>query len=333
MRQMLVFICCAVMMHWAARSAHSEAILIDTPPPKHSQEFTVRSVLSTEIVLQEGDYVKISASGRMFLGTFAGYASPEGKVFFARYNYVNDMPHGALLAAVGDTAVYFIGSKAEFVAPAKGMLVLFVNDNDPGNNRGEFTVRVEVYASKPYEQRLAELNAIRKSGDLNALVQWLTENPDWTDGLPPLPLTLEEARKAPDLWYVGVVSGKYHEGVWEVRQLHDVDGQKFPGVGAQGVYDQDGKLILNEGTPDVASPRNWSLAHPWANRDAGMQHWRTDVDLYDQFIGTYGPLNGEIEYRKLYNVELPDRFNTQKMREAQKKWEQEQVDKQLGPEP
>jgi hypothetical protein len=90
------------------------------------------------------------------------------------------------------------------------------------------------------------------------------------------------------------------------------------------LYDAKGDLIPNEGTPDIASPRD---------RSSTVQHLATDYRLYNRFLERYGPLNGEIKYRELYDVQLPDRYKTPQMQEAQRKWEEKEVDKQVGPEP
>ena len=53
------------------------------------------------------------------------------------------MPVGGLIAKVGNTAPFPIGSNTQpIVMPADGRLMLGVNDNELGDNSGYFTVAV-----------------------------------------------------------------------------------------------------------------------------------------------------------------------------------------------
>ena len=61
------------------------------------------------------------------------------------YKDFPDVPHGALMAQIGDRAYYHIGTSNEFPVKSKGELVLFVHE-DPSNNTGGFTVSFEVFA-------------------------------------------------------------------------------------------------------------------------------------------------------------------------------------------
>lgn len=335
-RNCLFAICTFILSLSFVNTVQAQQPQQSSTPPRFQSSFSVFSTVKTGIILEKGEFVHITAEGLMDFGGFTPAGGPDGirssGWFSMMYNHFVDIPHGALMAQIGNI-YYYIGTDNKFVVSAKGELVLFVNDKEVANNTGKFVASIKIYRSKTYQQRLDELNAIRKSHDLDDLVQWLTENPDWTSGLPELPpkLTMPPDKNNggldPTLWAVEKLNAwSPHVGNWEVRQVRDVPGQKFPGVGVQGLYAEDGTLIQDEGTPDIARPCGLGCFDTW-------NHLRTDYALYNRYIVDYGPLVGEIKYRELYQVDIPEYYLSPEMYEAQKKWEQEKVDKSVGPEP
>jgi hypothetical protein len=108
------------------------------------KEYTVIGKTSTRVYLNKGDKVKIKASGEVSYGLFAGSGGPRGIRGFEQYNIIRNLPHGCLIATIGEGgAWYYIGNEATIEADKDGFLKLYVNDTDPGNNTGKFIVMVE----------------------------------------------------------------------------------------------------------------------------------------------------------------------------------------------
>ncbi len=106
--------------------------------------FDVKSTgLTTDVKVKEGDWIKINASGRIKVGQFAGNSGPEGINGFALYNRDSDFLHGALLVKIG-SSFNWMGTNREFLFKAErsGVLKFMVNDIEPGNNSGVYSVEV-----------------------------------------------------------------------------------------------------------------------------------------------------------------------------------------------
>ncbi|GAB4577801.1 MAG: hypothetical protein Fur0022_05330 [Anaerolineales bacterium] len=127
----------------------------------------------TEIHVEPGDYVWITASGNVTLGMFAGSTGPAGtsSMLLSGYSTVPDLPHGALLCRVkGDKEWQYCGAELEFQPSRKGVLELTVNDEDRGNNIGAFQVQVVVsagYSARAQAQEAAS-SASEDSPDSDA---------------------------------------------------------------------------------------------------------------------------------------------------------------------
>ena len=102
---------------------------------------------STEIRIQRGQRIHITASGEIDLGT-KGRTGPNGISANDPKKLVPAQPTGGLIAVVGDdnNDFVFIGVEGEFVAKQNGVLFLSVNEEKLEDNRGSFVARVKVLA-------------------------------------------------------------------------------------------------------------------------------------------------------------------------------------------
>jgi len=104
---------------------------------------------STEIRVQRGQRIVISASGEVDLGD-SQRSGPEGISLNDSRKLVAARPTGALIAVVGDDNddFIFVGKATEFVAPHNGILFLSVNEGNLKDNTGAFVARVRVLSGK-----------------------------------------------------------------------------------------------------------------------------------------------------------------------------------------
>ncbi len=99
----------------------------------------------TGITVKKGDRVSFRATGQINFGQSPGQtAGPDGNGSMKQQSYpVPVMPVGGLIAKVGNSAPFPIGSNTQaIVMPADGRLMLGVNDNELGDNSGYFSVVV-----------------------------------------------------------------------------------------------------------------------------------------------------------------------------------------------
>jgi len=123
----------------------------DAPIPA-TQASRLRKVYSTkvettnltDIYINIGEEVEITASGTIKFGFFAGSGGPNGINGFNTYNKVSGARHGALTARVSSGNWREIGEYGKFIARKSGWLELMVNDSDVGNNMGYFEVKIVV---------------------------------------------------------------------------------------------------------------------------------------------------------------------------------------------
>jgi hypothetical protein len=97
------------------------------------------------ITVEKGDRVTFNTTGQITFGPNAGQtAGPDGNGSLRKPDYpVPAMPVGGLIGRVGTSAPFPIGSNNQpIVMPADGRLMLGVNDNEPADNSGAFTVTV-----------------------------------------------------------------------------------------------------------------------------------------------------------------------------------------------
>jgi hypothetical protein len=99
----------------------------------------------TGITLKSGDMVTFRTTGQVNFGESAGQtAGPDGNPAAHSASYpISALPAGALIGRVGGSAPFGIGSNAAPIRmPAKGRLLLGVNDNESNDNSGYFSVVV-----------------------------------------------------------------------------------------------------------------------------------------------------------------------------------------------
>ncbi len=98
-------------------------------------------------VVQKGQRIKISGSGRVSLGGGLN-TTPEGISTLAdKDKLVKNQATGGLIAVVGDdnNDFIFIGNSREFTATRDGALFLGVNEGNLNDNTGAFDVKIEIY--------------------------------------------------------------------------------------------------------------------------------------------------------------------------------------------
>jgi len=100
---------------------------------------------STEIRVQRGQKVVISASGEVDLGDNKR-TGPDGLSVTDNRKLIPNRPTGSLIAVIGDDNDDFIhiGGSGEFVSPHSGILFLSVNEGNLKDNNGSFQARVKV---------------------------------------------------------------------------------------------------------------------------------------------------------------------------------------------
>lgn len=104
---------------------------------------------STEVRVQRGQRISISASGEVDLGNNKR-SGPDGISLSDSRKLIPTRPTGALIAVVGDDNddFVYIGRSAEFTATHNGILFLSVNEGNLKDNSGSFLARVKVMGSK-----------------------------------------------------------------------------------------------------------------------------------------------------------------------------------------
>ena len=104
---------------------------------------------STEIRIQRGQRIVISADGEVDLGD-SQRTGPEGLSINDNRKLITSRPTGALIAVVGDDNddFVFVGKATEFVSKHNGILFLSVNEGNLKDNAGAFVARVKVLSSR-----------------------------------------------------------------------------------------------------------------------------------------------------------------------------------------
>jgi hypothetical protein len=101
---------------------------------------------STEIRVQKGQRITVSASGEVDLGNNQR-SGPNGITLNDSRKLMLNRPTGALIAVIGDDNDDFIlvGVGGEFVAAHSGVLFLSVNEGNLKDNNGSFSTKVKVF--------------------------------------------------------------------------------------------------------------------------------------------------------------------------------------------
>jgi hypothetical protein len=104
---------------------------------------------STEIRVQRGQRIVISAAGEVDLGDNQR-TGPEGLSLADNRKLIAARPTGALIAVVGDDNddFIFVGKATEFNSPHNGILFLSVNEGNLKDNAGAFVARVRVLSNR-----------------------------------------------------------------------------------------------------------------------------------------------------------------------------------------
>ena len=104
---------------------------------------------STEIRVQRGQRIVITASGEVDLGDNQR-TGPDGISLTDSRKLVAARPTGALIAVIGDDNddFIFVGSAIAFVAPHNGILFLSVNEGNLKDNTGAFVAKVKVLSGR-----------------------------------------------------------------------------------------------------------------------------------------------------------------------------------------
>ena len=124
---------------------------------RHSKSVVVpgaqNSWKDTGIQISRGDRILFSATGQVAWSKGES-AGPEGsssnlKPVAGRPAYpVSGIGAGGLIAKVGSGTAFAVGKKATVVASQAGTLYLWLNDNNYGDNSGQFTVMIEWSAAQ-----------------------------------------------------------------------------------------------------------------------------------------------------------------------------------------
>jgi len=100
----------------------------------------------TGIDIKKGQHITLTASGTVWAnGTV--YGGPDGilnRPDWDTYCVVKGKPHEALIMKIGNGTPFFVGSSFSYTAEQNGRIYLGVNDNDLGNNKGEFIANLSV---------------------------------------------------------------------------------------------------------------------------------------------------------------------------------------------
>jgi caspase domain-containing protein len=161
------------------------------------------------LVVRRGQRLRISASGRVSLGTNR-FATPDGLANITdRDKLMRTQPTGGLIAVIGDDndEFIFIGRVHDFVAQRNGVLFLGVNEGDLKDNTGAFEVVIEAEALA--QGKHFEFRRQRESGEVAdwsaSVLACRTETPDPAEckrgrlrssgrfALPPAPITQQVA--------------------------------------------------------------------------------------------------------------------------------------------
>ncbi|MFN2393445.1 MAG: hypothetical protein ABR566_15955 [Pyrinomonadaceae bacterium] len=130
-----------------ASTTPAKPIIIDV---KVLADNTSNGWTNTGWVVQKGQRIKITGSGRVSLGS--GHNSTAGGI--ATLTDANklkkDEPTGGLIAVIGDdnNDFIFIGESREFVATRDGALFLGINEGNLDDNTGSFDAKIEIFPER-----------------------------------------------------------------------------------------------------------------------------------------------------------------------------------------
>ncbi|MEK7831616.1 MAG: hypothetical protein AAB401_11055 [Acidobacteriota bacterium] len=104
---------------------------------------------STEIRIQRGQHIVISAIGDVDLGD-GKRTGPEGIDLADKDKLVQGRKTGGLIAVIGDdnNDFEFVGQSTEIIAKHNGILFLSINEGNLRDNNGAFVARVRVLSNR-----------------------------------------------------------------------------------------------------------------------------------------------------------------------------------------
>lgn len=127
--------------------------VIPTTVLPFERKFKLGAVTHEEVFqLNKGDKLKVSASGTINVGAILGDVQPSGRkvgllgLSIEKYNIAKGISHGSLIYRLGpDKPWQPCGDKCEIIAPKTSELAIefMVNDNNVGDNSGEFEVIIQ----------------------------------------------------------------------------------------------------------------------------------------------------------------------------------------------
>jgi hypothetical protein len=117
---------------------------IPIPKSINGTVLTVKGpIVTLPKMIKKGNKIAINASGRVKLGDWVGYSTPEGIEGYQNYNKIEGFKPGSLLAKIGDTGKwFFVGNSKTFIAEQDGKLQFIVNDADYSNNSGGYDIEI-----------------------------------------------------------------------------------------------------------------------------------------------------------------------------------------------
>ena len=123
-------------------------------PLKKNAEFVIpiggtwnASLFDTGITLTAGQTYKIDTIGSVKPSSANPISAGPGgttevQAWQDNYSFRSDWPHEAVIARIGGGDYILIGLGGTFTAEQGGLLEIGVNDSDPGNNEGSFSVEI-----------------------------------------------------------------------------------------------------------------------------------------------------------------------------------------------
>lgn len=132
-----------------AASATNKVGVFDTIAEKTVSIAAGADWTSTEIRVQKGQHVIISAIGEVDLGD-GKRTGPEGVDLQDKDKLIPNGKTGALIAVIGDdnNDFEFIGQSSEIIARNNGILFLSINEGNLRDNNGAFVARIRVLSNR-----------------------------------------------------------------------------------------------------------------------------------------------------------------------------------------
>jgi hypothetical protein len=113
--------------------------------PDEEYQVDISTQFKSDLSINPGDTVNISAAGAISVGFLAGESTPDGIVGFSEYSYLPRFPHGSLLVRIGANSGWQgCGSGCTIQSPIRGNLEFLVNDRDFANNVGSYQVSIVI---------------------------------------------------------------------------------------------------------------------------------------------------------------------------------------------